>query len=253
MNARDNLANKLAAYYEDVSNRAIVKPGIAEKSMIGMGAGKGTLGGEAIRTLLQFKTWPIAAMRQVVGTELRGRGDRSWQSRAVSLTSLAAAVTVLGSMRNATNDLINGMWPRNPLNPSSLLAGLSAGGGYGIIADVLFSQGQPDQHALANMMVGPLVSAGMDPAYFAWQKLMQETDVESKNDPHVGKALLGDLVRTTVNNVPGANLFYAKTILDYLLIWHLQEMVNPGYQRRYERRMQKQGRTFWLSPANAVR
>ena len=247
----DQLANKFAAYYEDVSNRAIVKAGVAEKSALGMGAAKGTPAGEAIRSLLQFKTWPISATRQVLGTELN-RGNKAWGSRAVSMASLAASVTVLGYLRNTTTDLLNGKAPKNPANVSTILGGLAAGGGMGILADVLFSQGQPDPHAIGNMLAGPLVSSAFDPAYYAYQKILQSANSDSKIQGHLARDLEGQLVKTTIQNTPFVNLWYTRTALDYLFIWHLQEMMNPGYQRRYQQRINKQGQRFWLSPARAV-
>ena len=250
-NAGDELGNKLATYYNDIANRSIVTPGVAEKSMLGFGAAPGTLGGEVLRMMMQFKTWPVAATRQVIGTELN-RGGATWGSRAVAMTSLAATATVLGYLRMTLADALKGQEPRNPLNPSTIVAAMAQGGGLGILGDVLFSQGMPDQSAFTSMAAGPTFGA-ISQAYFAYQQVLAAANTDSRVKGHLGRSLGAELVKTTMNNTPFVNLWYTRTALDYLFIWHLQEMMNPGYQRRYEQRLKKQGQTFWLSPANAVR
>jgi hypothetical protein len=249
-NAADALGNKLATYYDDIANRSIVTPGVAEKSMLGFGAAPGTLGGEVLRMVMQFKTWPVAATRQVLGTELR-RGNRAWGSRAVSMASLAATATVLGYLRMTLADSLKGLEPKDPRNPATIAAALSQGGGLGILGDVLFSQGMPDQSAFTSMMAGPTFGA-MSQAYFAYQQVLAAANTDSAVKSHLGRSLGAELVKTTMNNTPFVNLWYTRTALDYLLIWHIQEMMNPGYQRRYEQRLKKQGQKFWLSPAQAV-
>jgi hypothetical protein len=249
--AADDLANKLATYYQDIANRAIVTPGVAEKAMLGMSAAPGTIGGEALRLVMQFKTWPIAATRQVLGTVARS-GDRAWGSRAVSMASLAASATVLGYLRMTLADSLKGLKPKDPRNPNTIAAAMAQGGGMGILGDVLFSQGMPDQSALASTIVGPTVGA-FGQAYYAWQQVLAASNTDSNVKGHLARSLGAELTKTVINNTPFVNLWYTRTALDYLFIWHLQEMMNPGYQRRYEQRLKKQGQTFWLSPANAVR
>jgi hypothetical protein len=248
----DELGNKLANYYLDVANRSIVTPGVAEKSMLGYSAAPGTLGGEVLRSIMQFKTWPISATRQVLGTEIRKAG-RTWGSRAVSMASLAATATVLGYLRMTLNDSLKGLKPKDPRNPATMMAAVAQGGGLGILGDVLFSQGMPDQSAFANMIAGPMLGGVVGGAYYAYQQALATANTDASQKSHVMRNLSANLVKTAINNTPFVNLWYTRTALDYLFIWHLQEMMNPGYQRRYEKRMQKQGQQFWLSPANAVR
>jgi hypothetical protein len=252
VNESDELGNKLANYYLDVANRSIVTPGIAEKSMLGFNAAPGTLGGEVLRMIMQFKTWPVGATRQVLGTELR-RGNRAWQSRAVSMASLAASATALGYLRMTLSDSLKGLEPKDPRSFKTITASLAQGGGLGILGDVLFSQGQPDQSAFISMMAGPTIGGIGGGLYYAYQQALAAGESDASQKSHTMRNLSANLVKSAINNTPFVNLWYTRTVLDYLLIWHMQEMMNPGFQRRYEKRMQKQGQKFWLSPANAVR
>src|SRR3546814_13494880 len=60
-------------------------------------------------------------------------------------------------------------------------------------------------------------------------------------------------LRFVISNTPFANLFYTRQALDYLILWRLQEAVNPGYLRRMEKRIEKEnGQTFLVRPSQMV-
>jgi hypothetical protein len=59
--------------------------------------------------------------------------------------------------------------------------------------------------------------------------------------------------RALVSNTPFINLFYTRLALDYLILWHIQEWLNPGAMRRFEQSVERNHRQrFWLSPSAAV-
>mgnify|MGYP001594006474 CR=1 FL=1 len=61
------------------------------------------------------------------------------------------------------------------------------------------------------------------------------------------------LLRTGINTLPGINLFYTRAALDYLILYQMQESINPGYLRRMERRIEKEnGQKFFLPPSSAI-
>src|SRR5690606_32061430 len=58
-----------------------------------------------------------------------------------------------------------------------------------------------------------------------------------------------NLLRIATQNTPYINLFYTRMALDYLLLYQVQEALNPGYLRRMERRINKENNpTSLLSP-----
>ena len=66
--------------------------------------------------------------------------------------------------------------------------------------------------------------------------------------------LSGDAIRLLKSNLPFANLFYTQQAMDYLIWFQLQEMSNPGYLRRMERRIERENdQTFWLPPTSIVK
>ena len=73
-----------------------------------------------------------------------------------------------------------------------------------------------------------------------------------------GRAKKGDdvaaaTVKLIISNTPGANIFYARAMLDYLIIYRVQESLNPGYLKRMEDRVKKeQNQTFFVPPSEVI-
>ena len=60
-------------------------------------------------------------------------------------------------------------------------------------------------------------------------------------------------VKLIISNTPGANIFYARAMLDYLVIYRVQEALNPGYLKRMEDRVKKeQNQTFFVPPSEVI-
>ena len=58
---------------------------------------------------------------------------------------------------------------------------------------------------------------------------------------------------TVLDNAPFANAWFARTALNYALLYHVKEWMSPGSLRRMERRMRKQQRReFFLPPSSVI-
>jgi hypothetical protein len=117
---------------------------------------------------------------------------------------------------------------------------MAQGGGLGIYGDFLFGEYNRFGQGALETLGGP--SAGMlSDVLRLWQGARE-------GDPKADQAF-----RLFVQNVPFANLFYVKPALDYLVLYQVQEALNPGFLRRMERRVEKQNNaTFWLKPSEAI-
>ncbi len=63
----------------------------------------------------------------------------------------------------------------------------------------------------------------------------------------------GDAARFGITMLPGANIWYTRWALDYLVLFRMQEAMSPGYLERYEKRVERQtGAGFMVSPSEAV-
>jgi len=68
-----------------------------------------------------------------------------------------------------------------------------------------------------------------------------------------GEDFAGNAMRMVINNTPFINLFYTRQALDYLFLYELQELANPGYLRRMEGRiMRENDQEFFIPPSQQV-
>jgi hypothetical protein len=59
-----------------------------------------------------------------------------------------------------------------------------------------------------------------------------------------------DAAKLLTDNLPFANLFYARQAFDYLFLYSSQETMRPGYLKRAERSWkQRTGTAMYMSPA----
>lgn len=237
---RDMLALKLRTYFGDVADRYVITPNIADQryARFGSTAAPGTVAGEAMRFIAQFKTWPVAAMRQGLGRELSG--GQGVAGAITGIVHLAVMGTAFGYLRMAISDLAKGIVPRDPSSPDTWLAALAQGGGAGILGDYLFGQTNRFGGGVSDTLLGPVLGEGVNALMTIWN------NAKAGN----GKDIPPELLRLALNNTPFINLFYTRTALNYLLLNSIQESLNPGYLRRAQQNLKRQtGQTYWLAPA----
>jgi hypothetical protein len=51
-----------------------------------------------------------------------------------------------------------------------------------------------------------------------------------------------------LNTTPYMNLFYVRPVLNHMVLYQMQEMLSPGYMRRVQRDMEKQGQEWLIAP-----
>lgn len=250
---RQALAMKLYTYFDDAANESIVTPGVREHAQFFQGMRPGTAMGEVARFVAQFKMWGAANLRQNVGREWYGNpGSGTWgvpsKSQLLGITSLAAMSTILGYGRMATVSLMKGETPRNPLDPHTILAAAAQGGGFGILGDFLFGQQSRTGQGLGETLLGPVIGTGLQ-----LFDLKNKMTAAAEGDRRAQKDLGPEALKVVTDNAPFINMWGVRTALNYAFLWRLQEMLNPGFQRRRERRIQREtGQTMILSPAAAV-
>jgi hypothetical protein len=237
------LSDRLLSYYGDAADHAVVTPGVKERALLLGSTRPGSIGGELLRFVTQFKMWPLAAMSQVIGREIYM--SLSAKEAVWNLGALAALSSAFGYLRMSVNDAALGHPVRNPLDPKTMLAGLAQGGGIGILGDFLFGE--------TSRMGGGLVSTAMGPVASDADQLIQifnrfradltDPTIHHKNGKFAD--LWPDLAHFGVRHVPFSNLVYLKGALDYLAWYHLYEAASPGWWERTNRRLEKdQGRAM---------
>lgn len=239
---RDDLRTRISAYYADSADAAVPTPGARERAIMNQGTKRGTPVGEAIRMIMQFKSFPITFVtkglqRQYYGQKAVGR------SGTIGIAQLMLGTTAMGYVANATKDILKGREPREVFSKERALRSFAdafvAGGGAGIYGDFLFGEYNRYGQSFTQTLAGPTFGTLDDVARIYGN--MMSGDLDKAGERAVNFAF---------RNIPGANLFYAKMAIDYMFLYGISEMMNPGYIKRLEKRVEREtGSGFFLPPS----
>lgn len=234
---RDDLALKIAAYFADRGQYAVLEPGAREKAMLFGGTNRdwarGTVKGEAWRMFMQFKTFTATMMTKTWGREIYG--GQGAAGMAAGLAEFVAYSTILGIMANAMNQLAKGQdpssrWKEQPIG--AIAAGMIKGGAGAIYGDFLLGEWSRHGQSLLGTLAGPTLGQ-FETAANLWSDI---------SHLKAGHATAGAGLRFVRDNTPYANMIYTKYAVDALIYWRLAEWISPGFLERHERTMKdKQG------------
>jgi hypothetical protein len=245
---RDELAEQVQLYLTDRINFAALRPDDKTRAYLLRGTQPGTVEGELLRHLAQFKSFSAASIQKAIGREIYGRGSdslaealRNGNGEMTGLANLILFSTVFGYASMVTKDLVKGRTPRDPEDPKTWMAAMVQGGGMGIYGDFLFGE-------MRNRMGGGLISTLAGPTLGTVDDLADLWSRVKNGDDAAAASF-----KTLINNTPYMNLFYTRAAMDYLILYNIQDALNPGAVRRMERRVEKEnGQEFLLRPSSFV-
>jgi len=247
-NLLDDLSQALRVMAIDRAHHAVLEPGARTRAFMLRGTQPGTVPGEMLRYIGQFKSFSIAMIQMTLGREIYGRGydtlGEYLKKGHGDMLGLAAYIGLTGLMGYAAmsaKDLLRGKEPRPPADPRTWAAALIQGGGLGLYGDFLFGEFNRMGRTFTASAVGPVAGLA-DTAFDLFSRARRGDD------------LAGASLNAALQNTPFMNLFYVRPVLDYLIIYRLQEAINPGYLRRMERRIEREnGQSFILPPSQFAR
>jgi hypothetical protein len=141
---------------------------------------------------------------------------------------LIAGLMVMGYAAMSAKDAIRGYEPRAfyddaGFHPKTLLSAILQSGGAGIYGDFLFGEVSRSGNSVLENLAGPVASDAS-----RWVSLLQQ----ARN----GEARAGAALTQALSSTPFLNVFYARPVLDYLIINSLRERLSPGYLARQDQR-----------------
>lgn len=246
---RDRLELDARRFFGDEISTSIIDFDPRAQKVVAAGQARGTLAGEALRIVWQFKGYPLAFSRRIIGRTLFG-GPR-YATKAETLLrngahagELLAMLTVAGAVSMWAKDLAKGRTPKalfaddGGLNFATIGAAMAQGGALGIYGDFLFGEANRYGKGFIESLLGPgvgaaselggiVVGAIRDSGRLTLGQVAEETSA-------------GKVLSFTLANTPFANLFYARPALDWLFLNSLREAASPGYFRREDRRLREQ-------------
>lgn len=241
---RESVASRVQQLYADEVNSAAISPDARTLATLRQGTQAGTPMGEALRLFFQFKSFGVAMMQRGFLREYyggaKGRGGKLGMSEVRGLATFMAGSIGFGYMAMSMKDLVKGREPRPIDDLRTWQAAASQGGGFGIYGDFLFGEANRFGGGFMQTLGGPTVSKA-EQVYQLWSAFKRGDDTAAK------------AVKLAYTNAPYLNLFYLRTAADYLVLYELQEAMNPGYLRRMERNVKTNNdQEFWMRPSEVV-
>jgi hypothetical protein len=202
------------------------------------GTQTGTVAGEAARSVMQMKGFPIAFTQRPLGRGLRSGPDYGSRAANVMHTSLhmgqfMGMLFVAGLMGSWLKDIAKGKEPRSlvdedgSVNWKTIGAAFMQGGGAGIYGDFLFGETNRFGGGMWETMTGPLMGTASD--VFNFMQSVRD------GEPRASRAL-----QLILGNTPFINFWATRAATDYLFISSLREWASPGYLARQEAKMRKE-------------
>lgn len=233
-NTRDDLANKLWAYFAERGQHAVLEVGPREKAMM-YGNPQKQAFPLAMRLLLQFKQFPVATITRGWGADLYGNGKGL--GRIAGIVELVIGSTMFGMAANYLNALTKGQdpnaaWRNNPAN--AVIAGFTRGGAGSIYGDFLTGEFSRFGSSLLDTLAGPTFGQTNKIAEL-YSDLTKPMHLREFKGPRTASLAL----KTARENTPFLNTIATKWAFDYLVYWRMMEYLSPGWAERYERTMKQ--------------
>lgn len=206
---------------------------------------RGKAGGELARSILQFKSFPIA---MISNHWQRLQSMQTGAGKALYAAELIATSTILGAISIQLKSMVAGNNPQDMTDPKFVGRAFVQGGAAGLYGDMIagMSAMTPYKMTLPDQL-GPLASTLNDAYSLTRAAWSSGTDPQSKAN------LGGEATRFIKGNTPFANVWWGKAAIDHLIFQRLQDYYSPGYAQRMQQRTQ----TFynsgqWWKPSTAA-
>lgn len=242
---REELNNKIQGMVGELTLHAVPEPDARARALAIQGTSKGTLGGEAMRFVAQFKSFPISVILRHL---YRGIYEDGAANKLSYLSGVIISSTVLGAVALQSKEISKGKDPRAMDSADFWGSAFLQGGGAGIYGDFLYAGmfgGSRFGQSLAENLLGPGVGLATDVARVS---VGQFGDVLSDKDPK----LAADMIRFTKSYLPGGSLWYGRLALERGIFDQLERLADPEagakFRAKQRKLMSDRGQRYWWRP-----
>jgi hypothetical protein len=250
----DQLAAKVFGFIHDESEYAVVNPDMATRAIVTMGGQQaGTWGGEIARTIMQFKSFPIAMFTRHWARMLEGdhnaKGAPILANRVTYGMALLATLTGLGAVATQEKQILQGKDPIDMHKGRFWAKAVAQGGGFAIAGDLFLvdpsGNGTDSATAAIKNLAGPVVGST---AELALKDIGENIWQASEGKDTHWQAELASWARS---QTPGASLWWMRPMIDHGFMNAMNESLSPGYLARMQQRAQKDwGAGYWWAPGD---
>lgn len=241
---RDEVATQFQAHLLDEQGMAVVEAGLRERTFLTAGLSKGSVMGEIVRSMMQFKSFPAAFLMR--------HGSRAMSKPTLGgkvgyAASLLAMTTILGALVVQLKELANGNDPQTMFDSddpkvtgSFFVRSVVQGGGLSILGDILVAGSDTSGREVDSFFGGPFAQ---DVKSVAGVTLGNATQYYEDKDTNAAN----ELYRLVKGKIPAQNLWYTKAAANRLMFDEIQDIVAPDYrQKLLDKAEREQNRTrFW--------
>lgn len=227
------IRRKLIGMSVDRAHFVYLDPDLTTQAITRFGTRPGTIGGNLTRLMIQGYSWPIGIVHRILGSMLsntmEGEGligkGRGFIQDIPGLSLYIAGIATTSYLSRAIGNAARGEKPPKFLSLNSIAAtSEEVLGFYGRALTALLGKKQYGQDPLISLM-GPAIRNADDITKIVSQML------------HGQK--FGSPLYHLLKNVPPLNLIYTAPVFNYLIGYHIQEMLSPGSLRRALRAHQR--------------
>jgi hypothetical protein len=232
-----NTRIRVRAFMDRVMSAATPTPNAIQRATVTWGSRPGTFPGHLLRMLGQFKTFPLIVAQRLMPTIHRHDG-----MAGVLMTAALASVYGMGTVY--AKNLVNNK-TTNFEDPRTWVDAFMRGGAAHLYGDLLLSNYTPQRDLISNL-AGPTMQPAQRFAQLAsqsrdyWGESVYRSIMQEEMDSRSG-APVAAAVRAARDYIPFTGLPVVKGALDNMLFFHMYEFLDPGWIRRYERRLEKSG------------
>ncbi len=233
---KQDAALKLLAHVLEEIDMAVVVPQAKDRAMMTAGLQKGTWKGEITRSFWLFKGFPVSVIARHYG---RAMSFQSPVGKAAYIGAFVAGSTILGAFSQQIYEIMNGRDPKDMTKGKFWTQAVLKGGSLGVYGDFVFQTNTTYGNTPLAVLSGPVAGYVEDVVGLTQGNIIQAFQGKETN---IGPEAL----RLIKSNIPLQNLWYTRAVTDRLIFQNLQEMIDPGYTRKIERKMKKEyGQEFW--------
>lgn len=207
-------------------------------SMTGVAGRRGTIPGELLHSMTQYKTYSVIALYTHLARSIYGQGGTG---RAYYFTSLMSLLTIGGLAALTMKAIASGKDPPPLDDPRTWARAFVQGGGAGTAGDFVgagFGGQSRTGGGVAGYIAGPTISNVVDPA----QRLIFGIPgaIAGDNKTNVGREVDQLLER----NLPGGNNWYTQLALKRLLLDRAREIADPNARHAWRQMERRSRRNF---------
>ena len=219
----EELGYRVSEMITNEMNSFVIMPGDRVRKWTTAGKAKGTLGGEAARTITLFKSFPIA----VTMMHLNRLGKIEGTLGKVAYAGKVIGVnTIMGGMTLWAYDLATGKTPRSVDRPEFVMEALAKSGGLGVFGDFFIGMKDTQYGTNFSSILMGVPASELDRFVKLSQGLItRDADKTVSNAYNLAKGY-----------IPGQNLWYTRAVIERTVGDFMNEAIDPDYHKRIRRR-----------------